>query len=116
MLEWLAKGVLTSVLVVAVAEVAKRSSLLGAFIASLRLTSLLAMVWLYADTGGAQKVADLASGIFWLVLPSLILFLVLPWMIGAGWGFWPSLAAGTVLTVAAYLAMLRILAALGTTI
>ena len=64
---------MTAVLVVAISEVAKRSSLLGAVLASIPLTSVLAMIWLYADTGDAEKVADLATGIFWLVLPSLAL-------------------------------------------
>ena len=63
------KVAITAVLVVAISEVAKRSSLLGAVLASIPLTSVLAMVWLYADTGDAHKVADLATGIFWLVLP-----------------------------------------------
>ena len=77
------KIVVTAVLVVAISEVAKRSTLLGAVLASLPLTSLLAMIWLYADTGDAQQVADLASGIFWLVLPSLVLFVALPLLLRA---------------------------------
>lgn len=100
-------------LVVAVSEAAKRSTLLGALIASLPLTSLLAMIWLYVDTGDAEKVASLASSILWLVLPSLILFIVLPVLIRLGWGFWPSLAMASALTVAGYLALVRLLGMLG---
>lgn len=98
---------------VAVSEAAKRSTLLGALIASLPLTSLLAMIWLYVDTGDGEKVASLASSILWLVLPSLILFIVLPVLIRLGWGFWPSLAIASTLTVAGYLALVRLLGALG---
>ena len=107
------KIVLTAVLVVAISEVAKRSSLLGAVLASLPLTSLLAMIWLYADTGDAQQVADLASGIFWLVLPSLVLFVALPLLLRAGWPFAPSLVAAGALTVASYFLMLAILKRFG---
>ena len=46
---------LSALIIVAVSEVAKRSSLLGAALASLPLTSLLAFVWLYLDTGDTQK-------------------------------------------------------------
>ena len=67
------KVLLTSVLVVAVSETAKRSVLFGAILASIPITSVLAMVWLYVDTGDTEKVARLANGIFWLVLPSLVL-------------------------------------------
>jgi hypothetical protein len=87
--------------------------LLGAVLASVPLTSVLAMIWLYADTGDAQKVADLASAIFWLVLPSLVLFVALPMMLRAGWPFAPSLLAASTLTVASYFLMLAILKRLG---
>jgi hypothetical protein len=69
---------LSALILVAVAEVAKRSTFWAAALASLPLTSLLAFVWLYLDTGDTQKVATLAGGIFWLVLPSLLLFVLLP--------------------------------------
>ena len=94
------KVVVTAVLVVAIAEIAKRSTLMGAVLASIPLTSVLAMIWLYADTGDAQKVADLAAGIFWLVLPSLALFIALPVMLRAGWPF--AVSMGASLTVSGW--------------
>ncbi len=100
------KVLVTSVLVVAVSEVAKRSTLFGAILASIPLTSVLAMIWLYIDTGDAEKVARLATGIFWLVLPSLVLFVSLPLLIRGGVEFYASLAASIALTVGAYFAML----------
>jgi hypothetical protein len=107
------KIAVTAILVVAISEVAKRSSLLGAVLASIPLTSVLAMIWLYADTCDPEKVAELASGIFWLVLPSLVLFIALPLLIRAGWSFAPSLLAASALTVACYFLMLAILKRLG---
>ena len=47
-------------------------------LASLPLISLLAFMWLYLDTGDVEKVVALSRGIFWLVLPSLVLFIALP--------------------------------------
>jgi hypothetical protein len=107
------KVAITALVVVAIAEVAKRSTFVAAILASLPLTSLLAMIWLYADTGDAHKVADLARGIFWLVLPSLALFIALPLMLRAGWPFGASLLASSALTVACYFAMLALLKRLG---
>jgi len=107
------KVAITALVVVAIAEVAKRSTFVAAILASLPLTSVLAMIWLYADTGDAQKVADLARGIFWLVLPSLALFIALPLMLRAGWPFGASLLASSTLTVACYFAMLALLKRLG---
>lgn len=100
------KVLLTSVLVVAVSEAAKRSTLFGAIIASIPLTSVLAMIWLYVDTGDTEKIARLSTGIFWLVLPSLVLFVSLPVLLRSGVDFYASLTASIALTVAAYFAML----------
>jgi hypothetical protein len=100
------KVLLTSVFVVAVSETAKRSALFGAVIASIPLISVLAMIWLYIDTGDTEKVARLASGIFWLVLPSLVLFVSLPLLLRSGVDFYVSLTASIALTVAAYFAMI----------
>lgn len=107
------KVAITAVLVVAIAEVGKRSSAIGALLASLPLTSLLAFIWLYGETGDAAKVASLAQSIFWYVLPSLVLFIALPVLISNGISFWPSLAISCAVTFGAYLAMTWILARLG---
>jgi hypothetical protein len=97
-----AKVLLTAAVVVAVSEIAKRSSLWGAILASLPLTSLLAFLWLYAETGNTQNIATLSQSIFWLVLASLPLFLVLPLLLRSGWSFWPSLGGACLITVGAY--------------
>lgn len=89
------KVIFTVVVVVAVSEIAKRSSFWGALLASLPLTSLLAFIWLYVDTGDAQGVANLSQGIFWLVLPSLSPSLALsPLALTSPWyGCWSDLAS-----------------------
>jgi hypothetical protein len=107
------KVVITALLVVAISEIAKRSSLMGAILASIPLISVLAMVWLYVDTRDVEKVADLASGVFWLVLPSLVLFIALPLLLRQGMNFALSMSVSIGLTVAAYFLMLLILSKLG---
>ncbi|HML44908.1 MULTISPECIES: DUF3147 family protein [Hyphomicrobium] len=109
MLDQLIKVLLTSVLVVTASEAAKRSVVLGALIASLPLTSILAMIWLYADTRDPQRLAAFATGIFWLVLPSLVMLIVLPLLLRKGFAFAPSLAVSVAATTASYLVMLRLL-------
>ena len=104
---------LSALILVAVAEVAKRSTFWAAALASLPLTSLLAFVWLYLDTGDVQKVATLAGGIFWLVLPSLLLFVLLPILLRLGWGFWLSLAVSSAATALAYVGMIKLLSMFG---
>ena len=103
------KVLVTVVVVVAVSEVGKRSSLWGAVLASLPLTSILAFVWLYIDTGDANAVSSLSRSIFWLVLPSLPLFILLPAMLRIGWSFWLSLGITCFITVGAYFGLVRLL-------
>jgi hypothetical protein len=116
MLHTAIKVLLTAVLVVAISEVAKRSTLLGGIVASLPLTSLLAFIWLYGETGDTGKIADLSVSIFWYVLPSLVLFIALPMLLGRGIDFWLSLLIASALTFAAYLLMTVILARFGVTL
>ena len=113
LLEHVGKVALTSVVVVAVSEVAKRSTLMGAVLASLPLTSLLAFVWLYSETGDVQKIAALSHSIFWLVLASLPFFLILPTLLHADWGFWASMGTASSVSVFAYLGMTYCLTRMG---
>lgn len=110
------KVLISAVLIVLISEIGKRSSLFGAILASIPVVSVLAFVWMYVDTGDAGQVADLAVSIFWLVIPSLVLFLAFPYLVRLGWNFWPSLAAGITLTVAAYFGMIFVLSRFGVTL
>ena len=90
-MQYFIKILITAFLIVAISEIGKRLSLVGAILASLPLTSILALIWLYRDTHDIQKIIDLSSNIFWAVLPSLIFFLVLPLFLKNGLQFSTSL-------------------------
>ncbi len=106
---YLIKILTTTFLVVVISEISKRSSLIGAILASVPLVSVLAMIWLYIDTRNVEKISALSSGIFWLVLPSLVLFLVLPLLLKIGWGFYLSLGVSISATIVSYFAMVSAL-------
>jgi hypothetical protein len=97
----LLKAVLSGVIVVAASEAARRSSLLGAVIVSLPLISILAFIWLYRDTHDRGEVAALSWSILWVIVPSLVFFVVLPLALRS-LGFWPSLALAAAVTALAY--------------
>ena len=73
------------------------------------LVSVLAMVWLYVDTRDSDKVAALASSVFWLVLPSLALFIALPLMLKQGYNFYLSMGLSILITVGCYWLMVTLL-------
>jgi hypothetical protein len=47
------------------------------------------------------------------VIPSLLLFVLLPWLLRSGWGFWPALLLSCVATALAYALMVWLLPRLG---
>jgi hypothetical protein len=99
------KAAISGVIVAVVSETARRSPGIGALIVSLPLVSILGMIWLWRDTHDPQRMAAHVGATFWYVLPSLPMFLLMPALIRRGLGFWPSLGAGCLLTVALYAAM-----------
>lgn len=105
MLCLLIKAAISGVIVAIVSEVAKRYPGFGALIASLPLVSLLGMIWLWRDKPDVPNMAAHVEATFWFVLPSLPMFLLIPWMLRNGVGFWTSLAAGCALTIVLYLGM-----------
>ena len=110
MLYYAIKILLTAGLIVFISEVVKSSNFFGALLVSLPMTSLIVLIWLYIETGDPQRVATLSFSVFWLILPSLVLFLVLPLlMIKFGWEFWLSLALAVFATAACYGMMLAVL-------
>ena len=103
MLYFIIKCILSGIIIGIVSELAKRSPAFGALIVSLPLVSLLGIIWLWRDTGDAERIARHAESTFWYVLPSLPMFLVLPAMLRFAVGFWSSIAACCGLTVVLYL-------------
>ena len=113
MIWYLIKLVLTAVTIVLVSEVAKKLPLLGSLIASLPLISVLGMIWLYGETKDMEKIASHSVGTFWYVLPSLPMFLIMPWMMRKGISFPLSMSAGIAITGVLYFLMTRVLAKFG---
>jgi hypothetical protein len=103
------KIAITTILIVVVSEVAKRSTFVGAILASIPLISVLAMIWLYIDTKDVTKVSSLSISVFWLVIPSLALFLTLPLLLKQGLNFYLSISISIGLTVGCYWIMVSAL-------
>jgi hypothetical protein len=92
------KVLLTAVIILMVNKVQLFSDKLSALLIALPLTSLLAMIWMWQSGQPSSKIAGHAEGTFWFVLPTLPMFLILPWMMRHGWSFWSALGVNCVLT------------------
>jgi len=109
MIRFIIKVLLTSVLIVTISEVGKRNSIMAAVYASLPLTTLLAMVWLYLDTYDTQKVSSLSWNVLIAVIPSHVFLIAFPLLVKYGLNFWISLFISMVLTAIAYWAYVVVL-------
>jgi hypothetical protein len=99
------KAAISGAIVAAVSEIARRYPGWGGLVASLPLTSLLAMLWLWRDSGDAERVAELSVSTIWFFIPSVPLFIALPLLIRSGVGFWAAIALVVAGTLALYALM-----------
>jgi len=113
MIHYLIKLFLSAAVIATVTEVAKRNNFAASIIHSLPLTSLLAFIWLYVEQKDESLIAKHSFGTFWFVLPTLPMFLVLPWLLEHGLTFWPSLVACIAGTVCLYILTMMVLSVMG---
>ena len=97
-----AKILISALIIVVVTKIQLVSDRLSALLIALPLTSLIAMIWMHHEGQSGQRLANHAEGTFWFVLPTLPMFLILPWMLRHGWSFWSALAANCAITVALF--------------
>jgi uncharacterized membrane protein (GlpM family) len=105
---FLVKTAVSALLIALISEIAKRNPGFGALVASLPLVSVIGMLWLWHDTQEPARLATHAEATFWYVLPSLPMFLVVPWLLRRDVPFHLALALGCALTIALYLLMIWI--------
>ena len=107
---YLIKVLITAIIIVVVSEIGKFNSFLGSVLASIPLVSTLGMIWMYQENTPVSKITAHSNNVFWMVLPSLPMFLLLPWLMEKlRWSFYPSLAASLALTVVLYFATAAVL-------
>ncbi|UPR59631.1 DUF3147 family protein [Vibrio sp. ED004] len=84
------KYLTTAAIVVLISEVAKRSDKLGALVAALPTVTILALIWMYIEGQGSDKLSNHAFYTFWFVVPTLPMFLLFPYLLSK-YSFWATL-------------------------
>jgi hypothetical protein len=100
---------LTALIIFAVVQVSERNTLLAAVLASIPIVSVLAMMWMNHEGQSAEEISGFAKDIVWLLIPSLLMFIVMPLLIERGWEFYPALGAGLATTILGYFLMIQIM-------
>ncbi len=113
MIRYIIKILVSAVLITLVSEVSKKTGYLGGLIASLPITSMLALFWLYNDTKNSDKVAELSIGILLFVIPSMVFFIVLPILLKKELNFYLALIISSGIMVSSYALFSLILSRFG---
>ena len=108
------KILLTALIIFSVAQVSERSTLMAAVLASIPIVSVLSMMLMFHEGQTALEISAFARDIVWLLIPSLLIFIVMPWLIESkGWDFYPALASGLAATVIGYFVMIQVMEKFG---
>jgi hypothetical protein len=108
------KIAISAVIIGAIGEIGRRNSNLAALLAALPLVSLLGMIWIYQETHDVARIAAFSWSVFWYVVPSLILFVLLPVLLTKfQMSFYVALPISCVATVVGFFALSMVLKAFG---
>ena len=87
------KIILTALIIFSIAQVSERSTLMAAVLASIPIVTVLSMMMMHHEGQTAVEISGFAKDIVWLLIPSLLMFIVMPWLIESrSWDFYPALA------------------------
>ncbi len=91
MIYYITKIIISAVLITLISEISKRSTFWGGILASVPFVSVIAFLWIYVETKSVEKISQLSTSIFWLVIPSLSMFLILPYLLKQKMNFYPAI-------------------------
>jgi len=78
-MQFLAKLLISNLIIVTCVRIGKANPTLGGLIATMPLTTLIVMVWLYTDNPGDYRLmTDYTRGVLWGIIPTILFFI-------AGW-------------------------------
>lgn len=98
----------TALLIAGVSEISKRFTFLASILAALPLTSILIFMWMFIEQKNVKKISTMSLEIFYLVIPSLVFFLILPLLIKRI-EFFSALVVDIALTFGIYVVYLKVL-------
>ena len=103
------KVLISAFIIAIVTKLSEKSPVGGALLKSLPLTSFLVFIIMKYEGRTNQEISRMSWDILYMVIPSLILFMVFPVLLDRGWSFTLSLAASSAIMSVGYLITFKIL-------
>ncbi len=104
------KTLISALVIAGVTMLSEKTPVGAALLKSLPLTSFLVFFFMKYEGRTNQEISRMSWDILWLVIPSLILFIIFPILLDKGQGFGTSLFVASIVMVAAYGTVLKLLA------
>ena len=84
---FIVKVTVSAFIIAGVSELAKRMPSFGGLIAAMPLTTLLALIWLYAETGDYQLAHTFTRSVLFAIVPTIFFFITALYLFKRGTGF-----------------------------
>lgn len=107
---------LSALIIFLISEISRRSIFWSGVLASLPLLSVLALIWIYKDGANTETITQFCHSVFWLVIPSLLLFLILPILLKNNVPFYFALFLACTATALGYWGLIRLMSVFGITL
>lgn len=104
------KVLISAVLIASVTKLSEKTIVGGALLKTIPLTSFLVFFFMKYEGRTNKEIGRMSWDILYLVIPSLILFIIFPILLDKGWSFGTSLAASTAIMCLGYLVTLKLMA------
>ena len=98
---FIVKVAVSALIIAGVSELAKRMPSLGGLIAAMPLTTLLALIWLYAETGDYQLAHTFTRSVLFAIIPTIFFFITALYLFRRGASFITILLVSFVIFIAA---------------
>lgn len=108
-MQYFIKILVILVIIIAITEVAKKNQLAAAVLASLPITSIIAIFWLKYENSDPEIIITLCQNVFWMVIPSLLFFIIFPALLSKKYNFSLAFFVSVALTSSAYILLLKLL-------
>ncbi|WPU63535.1 DUF3147 family protein [Peredibacter starrii] len=106
---FLVKTLISALIIATVTKLSESQTITAAFLKSLPLTSLLVFFFMKYEGRTDKEIAAMSWDILYLVIPSLILFIVLPLMLNRGHNFYISMATGVFAMSIGYFVTIKVI-------
>ena len=103
------KILISAFIILVATEVSKKSTLLSSIIIAIPLVSIVSLTWIWFETKDLNKISTLSTQIFWFVIPSLPMFLLLPFFLNKGLSFYISMIISCGITIILFYIMQRLI-------